>query len=372
MSLDNFWDFPGPKKFTVEILDSIRKGNNLIISLPEKINFDLCHHIKVLIDNNNEFDLLDFQDMSKHKGKNPLSFISEKYSLNEIKNVNSIYNIDSFADGGQIILYNIDDDNLENWINFIKEYDQIIKNKEIYERLQFIILVEGVDIKKESNFICFDYLFFDRYITEADIIFFLNEKLGYPKDLLDKLKINLILNIAKWDINLANELSSLDLKDILSPIKYLHTYIEQYDNYKGKNLNFCYNNFYYYNYEPTEHIGVLISKNTKKVISNIIWESQIVILLPFLEKERFKMVGKYKDDIKLPIPRNSDRPAINSLNDIEISHILHQVESKITIIEKKYLNILKNMRNKLAHFNDIDYEMLKEFYQLKEAYDKII
>lgn len=114
-----------------------------------------------------------------------------------------------------------------------------------------------------------------------------------------------------------------------------------------------------YNYQLGETIDFEIFDENKK---KLVWESQLLVFFPLLEKKRNEFIKKYYDNIKKNLPINDVFSNVyNNPEELEIGHIMRLINNNkinVSSVEKDQFEIYYNIRNKLAHQKIVDEKML--------------
>lgn len=102
---------------------------------------------------------------------------------------------------------------------------------------------------------------------------------------------------------------------------------------------------------------------TNEEIERLIWETQLKNVFPIIEKYRSYFIKKYHKYIKnaLPITNSYGESVINP-EDVEIGTLIYMVRNEtisLNSIEYEELNKFRDARNKLAHLNVLDLQMVE-------------
>lgn len=109
-----------------------------------------------------------------------------------------------------------------------------------------------------------------------------------------------------------------------------------------------------YNFEEIE--------DSKK---KLVWESQLLVFFPLLEKKRNEFVYRHYDKIKLHLPmKDTFSNVYETPEELEIGHIMRLIKNNqinISNDEKDQFEMLYDIRNKLAHQKIVKEDVLKKF-----------
>lgn len=105
------------------------------------------------------------------------------------------------------------------------------------------------------------------------------------------------------------------------------------------------------------------NENQKKIV----WESQLFVFFPLLEKKRYEFVEKFYGQIKLQLPiKDVFENIYNNPEELEIGHLMRLIKlNKISLTssEKREFEIYYDMRNKLAHQKIVDEDILLQLFK---------
>ena len=114
-----------------------------------------------------------------------------------------------------------------------------------------------------------------------------------------------------------------------------------------------------------EELGIKVT-NLSQAVRMAVWEAQIRLAFPKMEDFRRELISRYEYKLKkrLPIP-GCDRQLIHDVWDLEIGELFHVCKGGtaggiVPTAEFEMLRKMRDARNKLAHWDTIRYEELKE------------
>ena len=112
--------------------------------------------------------------------------------------------------------------------------------------------------------------------------------------------------------------------------------------------------------------GTAYSCDDERIISDKIWEGQVRILFPHLEKYRKKFVFNHYEEIlkSLPLKKEIGEGDITDPRDIEFGQLMYLISRDHYIqsskIERESLPIFKEARNKLAHLSPLSFDEVEK------------
>lgn len=107
---------------------------------------------------------------------------------------------------------------------------------------------------------------------------------------------------------------------------------------------------------------------TPKQLEERLWEAQIKVVFPLVEKHRNSIIAKYKASIELLLPiKTVYGEKFTDVSEVELGTIAYLVEvRKIDVNNEDYkkISILKNARNVLAHIKTLTQKQVDEIFSL--------
>lgn len=100
-----------------------------------------------------------------------------------------------------------------------------------------------------------------------------------------------------------------------------------------------------------------VMKTTEKQLSERLWEAQIKVIFPLIEKQRSTIIAKYKKDIESLLPvKAAYGEEFSEASQVEIGTIAYLIScGKINVDKEdiKRVTVLKKARNTLAHIGTL-------------------
>lgn len=316
-----WWDsLYGPSSLILEIKKEIKNKKNVIISCDDQIPWDdyffkqiQQEHYTFKIDG----DVLSYDSI--HEGSTILKEILElngigyqyKGEKNSIKYLNSL-------DSEYIKLYYIKDvpvSKVDEIVNLMKSMSNDSKVLIIATLKIFPIQGGKLKVKKINDFITInDKIRFLKLVSQNKY------SSSYINDYIAEL-------VGRIEISLENA------------VKVVHDYC------LGQT----------YDFEQ-------FNDNQKKLV----WESQLLVFFPLLEKKRYEFIIKYYDKINAVLPINDVfGNKYQSPDELEIGHIMRLInQDKIIVMqaEKRLIELYYDIRNKLAHQKIVDEIVFNELF----------
>ena len=112
-----------------------------------------------------------------------------------------------------------------------------------------------------------------------------------------------------------------------------------------------------------QRVAFLLSRDGADDLHDIIWQAQLHVLLPLIEEKRKKFISKYKETLSSVLPIKDDyEKEITRVEEMELRHISFYIRKNslnISSEDCKYILMLWNTRNALAHSEIINADVLK-------------
>ena len=178
-----------------------------------------------------------------------------------------------------------------------------------------------------------------------------------------RLLIRLALEIVGYDPLIAVEAAKLDLEDLGDPRKWLLDVATgrgwQAEMMPTWETGTC------DEIEDKEvvHAALLsLAQDAQKHIDFLLWRAQVGVLFPLLEEERRACLQKYASLLK--VPHNTGQGSvINDREELELGHIHYQLYDRIDRQELARLQLLRDVRNALAHQEVVDPETMSALFR---------
>ncbi len=96
-------------------------------------------------------------------------------------------------------------------------------------------------------------------------------------------------------------------------------------------------------------------------VNGAVWKAQVKHVFPKLEDYRRELIDEYKDEIQKYLPiKGSDGENVNEAVDVEIGQLVNLAKRDTLFPTDKYKRLIdmRNVRNRLAHGDPVDFETL--------------
>lgn len=258
------------------------------------------------------------------------------------------------------------------------DIDEISDNETILKKILKLNGI-GYQYKGDKNSI--------KYLNEIDSEYM---KLYYIKNLPSSREdqlVNLMKNMeSNSKVLIIANYSSVPSQGGLLKVKKYNDYISVYDKIRFLKLVIQKSNLSIY---MNEYIAELVGRMENSLVKAIevvenysldetynfeeiedskkklVWESQLLVFFPLLEKKRNEFVYRHYDKIKLHLPmKDTFSNVYETPEELEIGHIMRLIKNNQIYIsndEKDQFEMWYDIRNKLAHQKIVKEDVLKKF-----------
>ena len=335
--------------FIQTIASAILDHNSVVISLPERTPWKgtLYENIEGILRQGNPEYKLNFHDCpTKEAGE----FLLEEYCKRDKRNSYrfGMSYAEFLAKSDDIVLNsryvwikNVSGGKLKEWLEFIAEYNRNLRKNAL--SAVFILETQAETIK-EKKVKGLKYLSFDDSIDFYD---------KYTFCVLASSGIDIKLNIRPY---VAEMVSSVCKDDI----ELCAICMQQWNDFVRKPFETL---LQISSSEVHSDKTTFAADYTPELVETRIWEAQIKLLFPIVERYRTRFVKKYQQYIAKTLPiKTITGEIIDDPLDVELGSLIWLVnDNSIPLSPKEYtqLDTFKKVRNKLAHLKTLDFEQVE-------------
>lgn len=248
----------------------------------------------------------------------------------------------------------LDNDSLNEWIEFISKYNQL-RNKESKAVFLLLLETEDYDAKKISNRKGIEIYSFKDSINEYDrMVFAMLASYSLKcSSLLKTYLTELACNVAGDNIELCSECLQKHEDFLKDPVHVIKNIIENETDSNGNQFQFS---------------------KTDDEIEQAVWTAQIRTFYPLLEEYRRDFIKKYYNEIKGHLPTTTvfnetiDTPEeveLGSLYYLKSDNYYHKSNKwlKIRKEDSYELKIFRNARHDLSHLHKLEFQTIQELLE---------
>ena len=360
----DWWSLPGPQGLVARICSEIRIGKNILLSLPDLFPDGLRKAVR------ESRDLRDLHwhslTVSASEHRHPLDWLWEEFVFaddhpGQMRSVEQLLSRDDLS--GMVV-----------WVDglrpscagtlpaFLERFSQVLNGIAVFKRSQLCCVVPLSTARSFSANVCCAVIDSNSYVGTIDALTFATTLIEEKAFVVLEAQVaaSVIANIALWDEEVAIALAQEPLETILCPMAWLKGWCRTKewtaaltdDDLRHKGLLTVFGG------ELKLHSAVAAVREEAGELDARVWRGQAGVLLPFIEERRRDLLEYFGDVIKLPFRTRFGE--IVDAEDLEIGH-LHSMFGRVHHIDadaQALIRILREMRNKLAHFTPVDGRMI--------------
>jgi hypothetical protein len=356
----DWWSLPGPQGLVARICSEIRIGKNILLSVPDRFPDGLRKAVR---------ESRDLRDLHWHSltvpvsdHRHPLDWLWEEFVFADdhpghVRSVEQLLARDELS--GMVV-----------WVDglgpscagtlpaFLERFSQAMNGIAVFMRFQLCCVVPLSSAGSFSANVCCAVIDSTSYVGTIDALTYATTLIGEKAfdNLEAQVAASVLANLALWDEELATALSREPLETILSPLEWL----KEWGRANGWNAELTSNELRHsgllaiFEGQPKLHSAIAAMRGETSEVSARVWRGQAGVLLPFIEERRRELLEYLGKLIVLPYRTRFGE--ISDLNDLEIGHLYSMFGHgyRIDSDAQALIRVLREMRNKLAHFNPID------------------
>jgi len=358
MTMADWFSYLGPSGFLATIIGDFREGRSVVLQVPRHTHLGLLDAIRCEATKENQFDWIELDNTRDA----PLALVWKTFGSSispttpEHK-VKALYDIPAFQNR-IIVPLNVTPDKIQNWLEFMELFAHVSRGIDPFRRTEFLLLIEAGNkpIVKKSDPLLYNRIA-DNLVHKWDTLYRTHAHLhSVTKSVTEKqLHAEVAAALALWDDRLCATLCNFRLDQLMNPIGYLSDYARelQWQDLASANEERLWMEGVCQTYagRMESHSAFLALHNLHNQLEERIWKAQVTVLLPLIEQCRQTALMNY--GYLLDVPHEDGHGSIiRDVKDLEVSHILYQLNSKKRngfVQEKAILAALRNARNALAH-----------------------
>jgi len=360
----DWWSLPGPQGLVARVCFEIRIGKNVLLSVPERFPDGLRRAVR----ESRELRDLHWHSLSVSASdqRHPLDWLWEEFVFaddhpGQTRSVEQLLGRDEL-NGMVVWVDGLQQSCAGTLAAFLERYSQALNGVAVFKRFQLCCVVPLSSLGSFSANVCCALIDSTSYVGTIDALTYattLIEEKAFST-LEAQVAASVLANLALWDEELATALAQEPLETILSPVEWL----KQWGKMKNWNAQLASEKLRHigllaiFDGQPKLHSAVAAMRGETSEIHARVWRGQASVLLPFIEERRRDLL-KYLDKV-IVLPFRTQFSEIVHVEDLEIGHLYsmfgrgYRIDSDV----QSLIRVLREMRNKLAHFNPIDCRMI--------------
>lgn len=367
---DYWWSLPGPSACVRSVVEDLRNGTNVVIAFPQWHPPGLQDAIGRSV---RDDELLLWRPLSLQQQQeiDPLYLIGHRYATDvptqDLCGEGALVDSRAFADC-VVWVEGIEDTAWPAWRMFLERYADLARRRSALDRGVLCVQLIGQPSEQlpKSDVALKVYRWQD-YVGELDMLAWLHYLMGHQSvqsPIQRRLKLRLALELVGYDANLAIEAAQLPLESLTDPSAWLTqvAVIREWSEQTPACWQAGSHNMI------DGHLVIhpalrVVRQHRPSEIHSLVWRAQVAVLFPYLEEARAHYLFEYAESLRLPHDTGYGL-IIHHLEDLELSHIHHQLRHRVPQKEEKRLRLLRDVRNALAHHQALDFQLLQELVRL--------
>ena len=355
--MNDTWSLPGAQDFLDDLKKSRRQGQDIIVHSPYPLPAGLVEAIK------RTFSDSYVRAHSVIPACDPLEQLAEGLGASlQGSEVEALERLLKRLEDCILLVDSIQPSDWPAWESYLSRHAQLAQSMARDARPGLILLAQIPTLQGTGKLNNVSMLDASCIFTELDMLVHVRRNMEtLPKSFfLNKVRVQMIANIALWDFALAEMLLELDPRELSSPLETLqrlatlpetrHVYAKPViRSHEGA---------------PTEHSLSLAVRNMQEAIDMRIAMAQIQFVFPMVEELRIILARRVKG--KIHVPAKLEGNDIRSVEDLEIGPLAFfcSESCKVDLTTLDFCHRLRIFRNSLAHLMPLTWPELLELETL--------
>jgi hypothetical protein len=368
-----WWHLPGPSQYVERVVQDIRQGRNCVLCLPKVFPEGLRN---ALTSNLGDGALMQWNTIHiDTPSRRPLDLLFRMFGgetpARSLRNVATLITLPDFL--GRLCWLELQDlPQWPNWKWFITEYSSACRELRLLDRSVFCIALSGeAALDPPPDDVCLAIHRWRGHCGPLDALLFasllLRDKICGP--FRYELYTRLLANVALWDVAVAEVFAMEPQTALFAPEEVLGKIAEdrgwepirtECDYSWSIGASECFGG------RPMIHPAALPQSERRSHLKRALWSAQAAVLLPLVEERRLDLISRLSRFLKTPYTTRFGE-VIQDVSDLEIGHIESQLLDRPNQVNARTLQqvrMLRQVRNHLAHFEPISFDMLRVVEQL--------
>ena len=348
------WRLTGPSNFIDQVVDELHGGTSAVVRVPPYFPNDFLLALKAELDRRGRVRCVRLPG-DELRMESEAQITTCLFELEGIESSDPT-DLASFVSSTRDTVFTChlsDHSSWQTWWKWLNKLRLQVQQLPEYDRTSFCVTVpNSVDpIKYEVGLRPFDL---ESGLRELDVSHFVDDQpaLAGEKRLERRVRLATIVELARFDLNLAEDLSKETLDTLIEPSKLLRKFRAQ-SSWMNDNCSCWVNGAKSVWYDRLEsHSCYLEAHDQRQEIQRRIWKAQLTTLFPHLEQRRLEIINCAK-----PILPKRFESATGEVKDPELLE-LGELNYLMSICQapkrlRDEVRSLAEVRNELAHLRPI-------------------
>lgn len=365
MSLQ-WWQLPGPRQFVENLIEDLREGWNLIVCLPPHAPGNLRSAVRETWHTVDEarfrtIDLRDFEELEQ----NPLELLYYHFlpgtKAPELRTIEELLSAEELA--YKIIWLNgLKQENHQPWEKFLKKYRDLSRKSDAPQSHAVFVLTFENDlaVSPPAEDLGLVVHRWRDIISELDALLYAASLRSNTREspLQRRLSVNLMANLALWDLDLNERLADESFANLCAPQEFLK--------------NFAAERNWHTDISPKWELGTAdeidgkcqphsaLPASHEKHLPQRIWRAQVAVLFPYVEECRQELIKGYSNHLPTWLKSYGARNSlgefiyeVSDLHELEIGNLAHLFKNAKVNPGGIKIEDLRHIRNELAHLRPL-------------------
>ncbi|OGX88053.1 hypothetical protein BEN47_09915 [Hymenobacter lapidarius] len=395
----SWWQLPGPHQLVEAVADDLDQGKCVVVRLPQHLPNGfyeaVTHHLQWQSGRGQRWLRLPGSLVGEASEERILAWLYERVGLEADeyiadKSIAHLCGQPAFQ-GNRFVLEQLSVEAAAGWGRFLAEYQYALNDQSYVGRSTFFLILEGAVTtpvpSANTNLAVHTY---GPQVGTDDIrllLRFVHLGFGQAEPALKcELRQSIVAALASADPVLAHQLVSRPFAELLQPAGFLADYASRRSWQVGPvalplpapPLALCQQLWttggWVHNADrPCVHSALLALHGRSDLLASRIWEGQLTVLLPFIERKRQVLLDRYKDDLLRLLPHTKLLGPHKTVEVQEIAELelgdLYFLRTKPELRRHGYhlsqeLYLLWKCRVELAHQRVVDEVTIDELLAL--------
>ncbi len=385
----SWWQLPGPHQLVEAVADDLDQGKCVVVRLPQHLPTGfyeaVTHHLQWQSGRGQRWLRLPGSQVGEASEEKILEWLYERIGLEADeyiadKSMAHLCGQHAFQ-GNRFLLEQLSAEAAAGWGRFLAEYQYALNDQSYVGRSTFLLILEGAATTPvplpNTNLAVHNY---GPQVGTDDIrllLRFAQIRIGQAEPALKcELRQSIVAALASADPVLAHQLISRPFAELLQPTGFLADYASRRGWQVGSAalplpappLALCQELWatggWTHNVDrPCVHSALLALHGRTDLLTSRIWEGQLAVLLPFIERKRQIILDRYRHDLLQLLPHTKMLGPHRTVRVFEITELelgdLYFLRTKPELQRHGYhlaqeLRLLRNCRVDLAHQRIVD------------------
>lgn len=354
----DWFSYLGPSGFISTVVDDFREGRSVVLQIPRNTHLGLLQAIQHEATKENRFEWTTVDTSND----TPLAsiwntFAPDHSAVTTENKIKALYALPQFQNH-IVVPASVAEDQIAPWLEFMELFAHVSRGIDPFRRTEILLIVESGNkpIVQKSDPLLYNRIA-DNLVHKWDTLYRAHAHLhAVTKSVREKqLHAEVAAALALWDDQLCSGLCSIRLDQLMNPTAYLTCCAcdRGWQNLSESDHDRLWMEGIYQTYgEKAQcHSAFLALLGRKDELESRIWKAQVTVLLPLIEQCRQHAIATFRYLLQVP-HEDGHGGVISQVDDLEISHILYQLNTNRRYDfskEKVFFAAIRNARNALAH-----------------------